>query len=155
MILPIVPYSDLVSGWSEGRPRNVEPARARQQLVGMLVLFEEVYQALELLWVEWPDVGSLAHEVLRVSHASHPPVHLLTTEAGVDDDRSDHLSRRLQQQDAPDVQVHKVLERGDVLGILLQMKEFAKSEMWRKLYTVESFYCNSHDCFLSLNCRAM
>ena len=94
-VLFIVPDSDLSAGWSEGVPRDVEPARARQQLVGIFPRLEEVNEALELLWVERPDVGSLADEVLGVAHTAHLAVHGLAAEARINDDRAYNLAGRL------------------------------------------------------------
>ena len=85
--LLIVPDSDLVPGRSEGRPGYMQPSVAGEQLVGIFPRLEEVHQALELPGVEWPDIGSLTDEVLRVPHAAHLTVHSLTTESRVDDDR--------------------------------------------------------------------
>ena len=47
----VVPNPDEVPGIGEGRPGDVEPAGAGQQLVGIVAGVEEVHQALELLRV--------------------------------------------------------------------------------------------------------
>ena len=44
----VVPDADVMPRDAEGVPRYVEPAIAREQLVGELVSLEEVDQALEL-----------------------------------------------------------------------------------------------------------
>ena len=129
--LNIVPYPDLSAGLAEGVPRDVEPVTAGEQLVGVLAGLEEVHEALELLRVHRPDIGSLTNEVLRPGHTAHTAVHLLTTETGINDDRSHHLTGRLQHEQAADIQVHYVLECRDVIGILLQVEELAKKEVRR------------------------
>ena len=62
--LNIVPYPDLSAGLAEGVPRDVEPVEAGEQLVGVLAGLEEVHEALELLRVHRPDIGSLTNEML-------------------------------------------------------------------------------------------
>jgi len=51
VLLFVVPEADEVAGVGEGRPGDVEPAGAGQQLVGIVAGVEEVHQALELLRV--------------------------------------------------------------------------------------------------------
>ena len=119
----VVPDADLVAGWSEGRPRDVEPARARQQLVGIFPRLEEVNEALELLWVERPDVGSLADEVLRVSHTAHLTMHLLATEARSDDDRPHDEPGGFQQLMTAIGQIGHGLHRRDVPRVPAQIEE--------------------------------
>ena len=53
-----------MAGLGEGVPGDVEPAGARQQLVGVRRGLEEIHEALELGWVFRADVGCLAAEVL-------------------------------------------------------------------------------------------
>lgn len=48
-----------MAGLGEGVPRDVEPAGARQQLVGIGAGLEEIHEALELRGVLRADVGSL------------------------------------------------------------------------------------------------
>jgi hypothetical protein len=69
-LLFIVADSDIIAGLAEGVPRDVEPAIASQELVGIGAGAEEVYKALELLRVFWADVGGLAKEVLRTLDAT-------------------------------------------------------------------------------------
>ena len=63
----VVPYPDIVAGGTEGRPGDVEPAGAGEELVGQGVMAEEIDQRLELRGVARADVGSLAQEVLGTS----------------------------------------------------------------------------------------
>ena len=63
-LLFIVPKADVVAGGGEGRPGEVEPAGAGQQLVGIGAVAEEIDQALELARVLGADVGSLSEQVL-------------------------------------------------------------------------------------------
>ena len=44
----VVPDADVMPRDAEGTPRYVEPAIAREELVGEFVSLEEIYQALEL-----------------------------------------------------------------------------------------------------------
>jgi hypothetical protein len=55
-------------------------------LVGELVSFEEIDQALELLRVARAYVGSLTEEVLRVSDTTHEGIDSRIAEAGVNKD---------------------------------------------------------------------
>ena len=50
----------------EGRPGDVEPAVAGEELVGALVRLQELHEAVELRRIAWTDVGSLAGEVLSL-----------------------------------------------------------------------------------------
>ena len=129
--LLVVPDSDLVSGRSEGRPRDVKPAVASEQLVGMFACLEEVHEALELPWVEWPDVCGLTHEVLRVTDSAHLTVHGLVSEARIDDDWPNEKSGWLQQHEAAIGQVCHGLHRRDVLGVLAKSQELLQHKMRR------------------------
>ena len=124
--------------WAERTPTDVEPAIAREQLVGELVSLEEVDQALELLRLTGANVGSLAEQVLRVRDATHMTVDVLVAEAGVDDDGADHLPGRFQEHHAAIDHVRHVLQRGLVARVLLRIDEFLQ----RKVLT-ES--CVFHD----------
>ena len=55
----IVPYPYIVSWSSEGIPRDVEPAVAGEELVGIFTSFEEGDEALELGGILGADIGSL------------------------------------------------------------------------------------------------
>lgn len=86
-----------MSGRGEGIPGDVQPARARQELVGVLPTFEEVNERLELRWVFRTDVGSLADQVLGVADTAHLAVHIFITETRIDDDGANDETRWLQQ----------------------------------------------------------
>ena len=53
-----------MAGRGEGVPRDVKPVGAGEQLVGEVVMTEEIDQALELGRILRADVGGLADEVL-------------------------------------------------------------------------------------------
>ena len=131
LILLVVADADLAAGRAEGRPGNVEPARAREQLVGVLALLQEVDEALELLWVERPDIRGLADKVLRVSHAAHLAVHSLTTEARSDDDRPHDEPCGLQQQMTAIGQIGYGLHCWNVLRVPAQIEELAQEKVRR------------------------
>ena len=80
-ILAVVAEADEVAGLGEGIPGDVEPAGARQQLVGIGAGLEEFHEALELRWVLRADIGSLTAEVLRAADATHQAVHPAVAEA--------------------------------------------------------------------------
>ena len=83
---------------AEGLPGNVEPAVAGQELVGKLVSFQEIDQALELGWILRTNVGSTALKVLRVFDPTYAAVHVDITKTGVDDDgTANSLAGRLKQ----------------------------------------------------------
>ena len=77
----VIPDADIVAGRGEGRPRDVEPAGAGKQLVGEVVVAEEVDEALELSRIFRADVGGLADEVLRVAHTANQTVNATVAEA--------------------------------------------------------------------------
>ena len=120
-----------MSGLGEGVPGDMEPGRARQQLVGMWAVFEEFHEAQELRRVFRADIGSLTDEVLGVLDATDLAVHGLTTETRIDDDGANDESCRFQQLMAAIGQIGHGLHRGDVLGVFPQMEEFAQLEMRR------------------------
>ncbi len=91
-ILFVVANTDVVAGWGDGTPGDVEPAGAGEELVGQIVSLEEGHEALELLRVLGADVGGLAEEVLRVADTTHEGVDARVAETGVDQDGADRLS---------------------------------------------------------------
>ena len=124
-MLLVVPDTDEVAGNAEGRPRDVEPAIAGQELVGEGVGLQEGDEALELLRVLRTDVGSAALKVLGVLDASDEGIYAAVAEAGVDDEgATDGLSGGLQQQPAAVGHVADLLDGGDVVGVLLHVQEF-------------------------------
>ena len=60
--LLVVSDADILAGRGEGRPRDVEPAMAGQQLVSIGAGAEEVHQALEMLQALMEDVAIAARE---------------------------------------------------------------------------------------------
>ena len=92
----VVPDADVMPRDAEGVPGDVEPAIAREKLVGEFVSLEEIYEALELLRVLGAYVGSLAEEVLRVTDTTHEGIDARVAEAGVDEDGPDYFSGRFQ-----------------------------------------------------------
>jgi hypothetical protein len=84
-----------MSGLAEEIPRDVEPAVASQELVGIGAGAKEVDEALELLRVFGADVGGLTKEVLRILDATDEGIDVRRAETRVDEDRTNHLSSRL------------------------------------------------------------
>ena len=97
VLLLVIPNPDIMSWGGEGIPRDMKPAIAGQELVGVLRVLEEVDQKLELPRVLGADVGGLAQQVLRVADTTHMAVDVLVAKAGVDEDGTDHLSGGFQQ----------------------------------------------------------
>ena len=79
--LLVIPYSDVMARDAEGFPGDVQPAIAGQELVGKLVSFQEIDQALELGRILRTNVGSTALKVLRVLNTTHAAVHVGITKA--------------------------------------------------------------------------
>lgn len=65
----------------EGRPGDVEPAGAGEELVGQGVGLQERDQALEFRGVLGTDVGGLAEQVLGIPDAANKGVDTLVAEA--------------------------------------------------------------------------
>ena len=137
LLLFVVSYPDKVAGGGEGRPRDVEPAGAGQQLVGIGAVAEEIDQALELARVLGTDVGSLTEQVLRVADATHLAVVGLVAVARVDDDGSHLAACWLQQILATVLQVKHDLRRWQVIGVLPQIEELAQHKMRRESDVIE------------------
>lgn len=89
-----------MSGLAEEIPRDVEPAVASQELIGIGAGAKEVDKALELLRVFGADVSSLALLVLRALDTTNEAVDAGVAEAGVDEDGADKLAGGLQEQQA-------------------------------------------------------
>ena len=132
VLLLVVPKPNKVAGFGEGSPRDMEPAGAGQQLVGIRAGAEKVHQALELARVLGADVGSLAEQVLRVADTTHKSVHTRVAEAGVDEDGSDHFSGWFQQHVAAIGHVHHILHGGFVVCIFAQIDKLAKFKVRRE-----------------------
>ena len=125
----IVTDADIVAGLGERVPGDMQPVVARQQLVGVLPLLEEVHKRLELRRVFRADVGSLTDKVLGVADTAHLAIHGLATETRIDDDRPHYEPRRLQQLMTAISQICHDLHRGDVLGVFVQIQELPQKEM--------------------------
>ena len=110
----------------------MEPAGAGEQLVGQIVSLEEVHEALELGGVFGADIDGLTKEVLRVFDTADKGVDARVAEAGVDDDRADHLAGGLQEHQTAIGHVRHVLHGGLVVGVLAQIEELAKFEVGRE-----------------------
>ena len=126
-----------MSWLGEGSPGDVEPPLAREQLVGIFPVLQEVHECGELRRIFRADIGSLTDEVLGVLDAPNLSVHGLTTEARVDDDRSHHEASRFQQHVAAIGHVHHMLRRGDILRVLAQFAELAKRELRRESNVID------------------
>lgn len=77
----VIAEADVVAGLGEGIPGDMELGGAGEELVGEIVGFKEVDEALELGGVFRTDVGSLAKEVLGIAHTADFAVDGLTSEA--------------------------------------------------------------------------
>ena len=77
LYLFVVAEADVVAGSGVGVPGDMEPGGASEELVGEVVVAEEVDEALELSRIFGADVGSLADEVLRVLYAAYFAIHRL------------------------------------------------------------------------------
>ena len=115
----------------------MEPAGAGEELVSQIVRLEKAHKIKELRWVLGANVGSLAKEVLRVLDAADQGVDARRAEAGIDDDRANHLSGRLQEHQTAIGHVHHVLHGGLVVGVLAEIKKFAKFKVGRQSRVIE------------------
>ena len=133
LFLFIIPYSDIIPRLAEGIPRDVEPAVASQELVGIGAGAKEVDQKLELERVLGANIGSLTKEVLRTFDATDEGVDARVAVAGIDDDGADKLAGGLQEQQAAIDHVHHVLHGGLVVGVFAQIDEFCQRKMFTEL----------------------
>lgn len=102
----------------------MEPAIAREELVGELVSLEEIDQALELSRVARADVGSLAEKVLRVTDTTHEGIDSRVAEAGVNKDGTGYFSGRLQEHHAAIDHVRHMLHGGFIVRVFAHVEEF-------------------------------
>ena len=130
-VLFVIPDPDVMAGWGEGVPGNVEPGGGGQELVGVFPTFEEVDELREPCRILRSDIGSLSDEVLRVAYTTHLAVHGLATETRIHDDGTHQEPRRLQQLMAAIGQIRHDLHRGDILWVLAQVEELAQLKMRR------------------------
>lgn len=77
----VVPYSNIMSWGAEGIPRDVEPAVAGEELVGIFTGLEEGDEALELGGILGANVGSLSEKVLGIGDATDKGVDTGVAEA--------------------------------------------------------------------------
>ena len=130
LLLLVVTEADEMAGRGEGRPGDVEPAGAGQELVGIFTTAEERDQTVELGGVLGADVGSLANEVLGVPDAANKGVDARVAEAAGDDDGAAYgLAGRLQQQAAAIDHVGHLLRRRNVGRVLAGVAELCQREM--------------------------
>ena len=127
----VVAEAEIVAGWGEGCPRDVEPAGAGQELVGEGVVAQEVDQVLELRGVFRADVGSLAEQVLGVADTTNEGVHATVAEARVDDDGADFKAGRFQEHQAAIGHVRHVLHGGFVVGVFVDVEELRQRKVRR------------------------
>ena len=127
----VVSYPDDVSGLGEGVPGDVEPAGARQQLVGVRRGLEEIHEALELSRVARADVGSLAEKVLRVTDTTHEGIDSRVAEAGVNKDGTGYFSGRLQEHQTAVGHVRHVLHGGFIVRVFAHVDEFVQLKVRR------------------------
>ena len=103
----------------------MEPAAAGgQELVGELVSFEKVDEALELLRVTGANVGSLAEQVLRVADTTHEGIDARVAEAGVNKDGTGYFSGRLQEHQTAVGHVGHMLHGRFVIRVFPHVDEF-------------------------------
>ena len=120
-----------MSGLGEGVPGDVEPAGARQQLVGVRRGLEGIHEALELSRVARADVGSLAEKVLRVTDTTHEGIDSRVAEAGVNKDGTGYFSGRLQEHHAAIDHVRHVLHGGFIVRVFAHVDEFVQLKVRR------------------------
>lgn len=122
-------------------PRDVEPAVAGKELVGIFTGLEEGDEALELGGILGADVGSLSKKVLGVLDATNLTVHLGVTKARVDNDgATDGFACGLQQMVAAVGHVGNLLDGWDVLWILLQVAELSNGKVLRELDVIHCVF---------------
>ena len=119
----VVPNPNVVAGWGDGVPGDVEPAGAGEELVGVGICTEKGDEALELLGIAGTDVGGQAEEVLRGRDASYMAVDARVAETGVDDDGTDDAAGGLQKVLATVGHVGNVLDGGDVVGVFAEVQK--------------------------------
>ena len=127
--LLVVPDADIIAGFGEGSPGDVEPTIAGEELVGVFMVAEEVDQALELLWVLGTDVGSLTHQMLRVTDTANQGIDAGIAETGVDDDGTHLRAGWLKQMLTTVDHGGKMVDGGDVVRIFVQTEELVQLKM--------------------------
>ena len=130
-LLCVIANPNIMSCLGEGVPRDVKPTIAGQELVSIGTDLQELHQMLELGRIFRSDVGSLTNEVLRVLHTAHSTVYICITEARINDDGTQDLAGRFQQQMTAISQIHHDLHRGNILRIFLQIQKLAQLKVGR------------------------
>ena len=125
-----------MAGRGEGIPGDVEPAIAREQLVGVFADFQEFDELPELRWIFRTDVGSLAEKVLGITDTPYLLIDFRIAEARVDYKRSGYDACRFEQQMAAVGQIDNILHRRDVLCIFFQVQELPQHKVWRKPHII-------------------
>ena len=134
-----------MAGRREGIPGDVEPAIAREQLVGVFADLQEFDELPELRRVTRPDVGSLTEQVLGVADTPYPLVDFGISEPRVDDERPSYDACWFEQQMTAVGQIYYILHRRDVLWIFPKVKKLAQLEVRRKSHII---IIHSHSCFI-------
>ena len=89
MSLFVVTDAIVMSGRGEGVPGEVKPGGTGEELVGEVVVAEEVDKALKLLRIFGTDVSGLAEKVLGIADSADLAIDSLVSKARIDDDGSD------------------------------------------------------------------
>ena len=145
----VIPYPDVVAGRGEWIPGDVEPAIAREQLVGVFADLQEFDELPELRWIFRTDVGSLAEKVLGIADTPYLLVDFRIAEARVDDERSGYDSCRFEQQMAAIGQIDDNLHRRDVLRVFLQIEKLPKFKVRREPHITiydNSWFIHGNSC---------
>ena len=125
---------------AEGVPRDVEPAVAGQELVGVGVGAKEGHKALELRGVLGTDVGGLAKEVLRAPDTTDEGVDARVAEARIDDDGTNDAAGWFQQVQTAVFHVGNLSDGGDVIRVFTEVQELIQRKMRRELDVIRVFF---------------
>ena len=120
----------------------MEPAIAREQLVGVFAARPDFDELPELRWIFRTDVGSLTKKMLGIADTPYLLVDFRIAEARIDDERSGYDTCRLKQQMAAVGQIDNILYRRDVLRVFLQIEKLPKFKMRREPH-ITIIYDNS------------
>ena len=86
-------------------------------------------KVLELLWVLGTDVGSLTHQMLRVTDTANQGIDAGIAETGVDDDGTYLRAGWLKQMLTTVDHSGKLVDGGDVVRIFVQTEELVQLKM--------------------------
>ena len=130
LLLLVVIDADEVAGRSEGRPGDVEPTGAGEELVGKDLGFQERDQSLKLVGGFGADVGSAALKVLGVLDTANESVDTRIAEAAGDDDGTAYgLAGRFQEHQTAIDHVGHLLRRRNVGRVLAPVAELCQRKM--------------------------